>query len=417
MVQDKGAALLIDGHAELVARAGADGAHLTGIAAFSEALERLKPERIAGVGGLASRHDAMVAAERGADYVMFGEPDASGERPGFRARSRSASPGGRKCSRPRASAMPPRPMRSRRWSKPAPISSRSAICSGATPQWRRKSPPPRATCACRRPRHEPRARHDVALAALVACAAPALAQPRRRPRRRNRAAPAAAETDNGNADLAYGAFQRGIYLTALAEATKRAQQNDPAAMTLLGELYANGLGVGRDDSKAAQWYKLAAAHGDRNAMFALAMFDFEGRAGPRNPDEAAAPLDAAAKLGHPAAAYDLGLLYLQGQQFPQDFKRAAELFRQAADAGNPEAQYALATMYKEGRGVPKDHARGDAADGPGGGRRQSRRHGRIRHRPVQRQRHGQGRDRRRPAVPQGGAARQRRSRRTAWRAS
>ena len=35
----------------------------------------LKPERIAGCGGLATRHDAMLAAEAGADYVMFGEPD------------------------------------------------------------------------------------------------------------------------------------------------------------------------------------------------------------------------------------------------------------------------------------------------------------------------------------------------------
>jgi thiamine-phosphate pyrophosphorylase len=82
-VQDQGAALLIDGHAELVARAGCDGAHLTGLTAFSEALERLKPDRIAGVGGLHSRHDAMVAAEQGADYVMFGEPDENGARPGF----------------------------------------------------------------------------------------------------------------------------------------------------------------------------------------------------------------------------------------------------------------------------------------------------------------------------------------------
>ena len=83
IVQERGAALLIDGHADLVARAGADGAHLTGMAAFEEALERLKPERIVGVGGLSSRHDAMVAAEAGADYVMFGEPDAAGERPAF----------------------------------------------------------------------------------------------------------------------------------------------------------------------------------------------------------------------------------------------------------------------------------------------------------------------------------------------
>jgi thiamine-phosphate pyrophosphorylase len=82
-VQDKGAALLLDGHPELAARAGADGAHLDGIDAFSAALATLKPERIAGCGGLDSRHDAMRAAEGGADYVMFGEPDASGRRPSF----------------------------------------------------------------------------------------------------------------------------------------------------------------------------------------------------------------------------------------------------------------------------------------------------------------------------------------------
>jgi thiamine-phosphate pyrophosphorylase len=84
-VQDKGAALLLDGRAELVARAGGDGAHLTGIAAFIDALSQLKPERITGAGGLASRHDAMLAAEQGADYVMFGEPDATGGRPTFSA--------------------------------------------------------------------------------------------------------------------------------------------------------------------------------------------------------------------------------------------------------------------------------------------------------------------------------------------
>ncbi len=85
IVQDKGAALLLGGHADLVARAGADGAHLTGVPEFTDALGRLKPERIVGVGGLSTRHDAMAAAEGGADYVMFGEPGAAGERPAFEA--------------------------------------------------------------------------------------------------------------------------------------------------------------------------------------------------------------------------------------------------------------------------------------------------------------------------------------------
>src|SRR3981189_2654856 len=85
VIQGSGAALLLDGHVELVARAGADGAHLTGIEAMQEGLPTLKPDRIAGVGGLATRHDSMAAGEAGADYVLFGEPDAKGQRPSIEA--------------------------------------------------------------------------------------------------------------------------------------------------------------------------------------------------------------------------------------------------------------------------------------------------------------------------------------------
>lgn len=85
LVQSNGAALLLDGHATLAAPSEADGAHLTGIDAFKAAAPALKPARIAGCGGLVTRHDAMLAAESGADYVMFGEPDADGRRPSFEA--------------------------------------------------------------------------------------------------------------------------------------------------------------------------------------------------------------------------------------------------------------------------------------------------------------------------------------------
>ena len=85
VIQDHGAALLLDGHVDLVARAGADGAHLPGLEAFAEALPTLKPDRIAGVGGLATRHDSMTAGELGADYVLFGEPDEKEQRPSTQA--------------------------------------------------------------------------------------------------------------------------------------------------------------------------------------------------------------------------------------------------------------------------------------------------------------------------------------------
>src|SRR5580693_6999131 len=169
-------------------------------------------------------------------------------------------------------------------------------------------------------------------------------------------AAAAATTASGNApDLAFGAFQRGQYITAFGVATERAlDRKDPKSMTLLGELYANGLGVPQDDKKAAEWYELAAARGDPSAMFALAIFSLEGRAGLRDRQKSAQLMADAAKLGHPIAAYDLALLYIEGQLFPQDFNRAAELLRVAANAGNPQAEYALGTLYKEGRGVSKD---------------------------------------------------------------
>jgi thiamine-phosphate pyrophosphorylase len=84
-VQQSGAALVLAGHPGIVARAGADGAHLAGIEVFQAALASLKPERIAGCGGLQSKHDAMTAAEQGADYVMFGEPEDGRRRPAFEA--------------------------------------------------------------------------------------------------------------------------------------------------------------------------------------------------------------------------------------------------------------------------------------------------------------------------------------------
>ena len=82
-VQDRDAALLLAGRDDIVARSGADGAHLGNVGALKDAVARLKPKNIAGVGGLRTRHDAMTAGEAGADYVMFGDPDEAGNRASF----------------------------------------------------------------------------------------------------------------------------------------------------------------------------------------------------------------------------------------------------------------------------------------------------------------------------------------------
>jgi thiamine-phosphate pyrophosphorylase len=84
-VQRRDVALILAGRDDIVARSGADGAHLDNVDALKEAVSRLKPKNIAGAGGLHTRHEAMEAGEAGADYVMFGEPDAAGQRPSFEA--------------------------------------------------------------------------------------------------------------------------------------------------------------------------------------------------------------------------------------------------------------------------------------------------------------------------------------------
>src|SRR4029078_117695 len=108
-----------------------------------------------------------------------------------------------------------------------------------------------------------------------------VAKPAHKPPAQQAAPASVGATPPGNgreADMAYGAYQRGFYMTAFAIATRRVEQKgDVKAMTLLGELYANGYGIARDDAKAAEWYRLAADRGDRDAMFALAMFHLGGR--------------------------------------------------------------------------------------------------------------------------------------------
>ena len=81
----------------------------------------------------------------------------------------------------------------------------------------------------------------------------------------------------GGPDLAYGAFQRGFYLTAFDIAIERAQAGDVPAQTLIALIYEGGYGVPQDFAKAFEWFRLAADAGDREAQFALGMMYMQGR--------------------------------------------------------------------------------------------------------------------------------------------
>jgi thiamine-phosphate pyrophosphorylase len=80
-VHKVGAALVLDNLLHLTDAANADGVHMAGSTAVGTARAAMKSDRIVGGGTLSSRHEAMLAGESGADYVLFGEPDGRGKRP------------------------------------------------------------------------------------------------------------------------------------------------------------------------------------------------------------------------------------------------------------------------------------------------------------------------------------------------
>ncbi|HEX3494211.1 MAG TPA: tetratricopeptide repeat protein, partial [Methylocella sp.] len=113
----------------------------------------------------------------------------------------------------------------------------------------------------------------------------------------------------GAPDIAFAAYQRGYFVTAMREAMKRidADPGDGPAMTLIGELYSQGLGVRRDATEAARWYKLAAERSDRQAIFALGIAKLKGEGVPQDRAGAAELFEQAAAQDHSGAIYNLGV--------------------------------------------------------------------------------------------------------------
>lgn len=73
LAQRRGAAFILNDRPDLAAELGADGVHIgADDMPYAKARALVGPDAIVGVSCYASRHDAMEAAEAGADYVAFG---------------------------------------------------------------------------------------------------------------------------------------------------------------------------------------------------------------------------------------------------------------------------------------------------------------------------------------------------------
>lgn len=76
IAQKANAAALVCDNMAVAEATGADGVFFSAPPAdLKEIVARHSPARIVGCGGLDDRHDAMLAAEAGPDFVFFGRPD------------------------------------------------------------------------------------------------------------------------------------------------------------------------------------------------------------------------------------------------------------------------------------------------------------------------------------------------------
>lgn len=155
-------------------------------------------------------------------------------------------------------------------------------------------------------------------------------------------------------DEAFGAFQRGLYLTALELARPRAEAGDAAAQALVAEIHARGLGVPRNPKEAAKWYARAAEQGVPDAQMQYALMLLDGKLAARNRDKAFSLMRSAAQSGDALAQFNFAQMLLESGA---DEKKAVEWYERAARAGLADAQYAMAQAHIHGTGgKPRDEA-------------------------------------------------------------
>jgi len=148
------------------------------------------------------------------------------------------------------------------------------------------------------------------------------------------------------------AFKSKDYQRAYKEWKAAADAGQAEAQFDLGVLYAQGLGVRRDLTEAAFWYRRAAEQGNAEAEFALGQMYSRGWGVPRDEADAIRWLQMANSVESDGPPTDWA--NVEGYGMPQDNQQAAYWYQRAAQKGHPEAEFNLARLYAGGHGVKKD---------------------------------------------------------------
>lgn len=135
------------------------------------------------------------------------------------------------------------------------------------------------------------------------------------------------------------AFSQIANAADVAKLTKLANKGSPAAMILLGDIYAAGVETPKSNAQSLKWYKKAADTGSVFGMTNLARIYFFGLLNvPRDHTLSAYWFKKAAEKGYGRAQRHLAMMYFTAQGLPQDNLQAYAWWGLAAASGDHLAQ-------------------------------------------------------------------------------
>ena len=125
---------------------------------------------------------------------------------------------------------------------------------------------------------------------------------------------------------------------------KAAEQELSLAQYNLGNMYAKGRGIMKDEAQAVEWYRKAAEQGYADAQANLGNMYNEGKGVIKDEVQAIAWYRKAAEQGLSLAQFNLGNMYLQGKGVAQDEAQAVAWYRKAAEQGYADAENVLGQL-------------------------------------------------------------------------
>lgn len=153
------------------------------------------------------------------------------------------------------------------------------------------------------------------------------------------------------------------YQKALAWLMKAAEKQEPNAKYLIGEMYAKGTGVEKNEVEAVKWWEEAASQNIIAAQGSLSFALMNGKGCEKNPKKAfdliykaatSTPQCEGEKYFINGAQFFLATYYYEGWGVEKDLSKSFDWAKKSAESGTAAAQNMLGNLYNDGQGTQKN---------------------------------------------------------------